>query len=182
MENPGVKWGLIGAGAIILVALIAYVYDAKFYLSYNGFAIFLISIFFLYKTATEERKLRNGYASFSELLRSVFLAGVIMTVCYQVFNMIMVFLIDPGLADMSKEVALEAMQKMESILGEEGYEKAIEDIQAQSFKPSIGEFFLGLASSIIFTLIPAALISVIMKKEKPLTIDTMKHTPTDSEV
>ena len=75
--------------------------------------------------------------------------------------------VDPGLIDVTKQIAMEGMEKMKGILGEEGYEEAMEQMETQDFAPSIRQSLLGLAFSIILGFGVSAIFAAIIKRKQP---------------
>ena len=56
MENSGVKWGVIGAVATVLISLLTYIVGQKFYLQAGSWIGMFAGLFFLYKSGIEARQ------------------------------------------------------------------------------------------------------------------------------
>ena len=167
MENSGVKWGVIGAVATVLISLLTYIVGQKFYLQAGSWIGMFAGLFFLYKSGIEARQQAGGYISFQEVLKSVFTTYIIMTVASTIMQYVMYKFVDPGLIDVTKQIAMEGMEKMKGILGEEGYEEAMEQMETQDFAPSIRQSLRGLAFSIILGFGVSAIFAAIIKRKQP---------------
>lgn len=170
MNKHFVKYGLYAGGASILITLLLYVIDPKIMLQVSNWIIFILSVVFMVMAAKGKRSEQGGFISFKEAFTESWLTYLVYALVSLVFTYLLFNVIDPDLKDTVKEIAMEAMEKMSGLLGEEGTAKAIEELEKQdSF--SIG----GLAQSTAFALVFGALISLIIaavvKKEKPADWD-----------
>lgn len=167
MENSGVKWGVIGAVASLIITLLTYIMGHKFYLQAGSWIGLGVSLFILYLSGKEARDNHGGFASFQELLRPIFTSYIIMAVASGIIQYAMFKFVDPGLAETTKQIALEGMEKMKGLLGEEGYETALEEMEKQDYGASIRQSMLGLAFNIIIGFGISAIFAAVMKRRQP---------------
>ncbi len=168
MNSIGMKWGIIAGIGIAISSLLLYLVDAVTYFEYYAYPLVIICILCMVLSATEEKKLQNGFITFNELLNNTFSAFVIATLIYHIFVYALYHFVDPTLAETQKRMSLEAAPAFESIFNEEQMETFIRELKNRSFMPTIGQTFLTMAGSLIFPgIIIAAIISGIMKNNKP---------------
>ncbi|HMG15066.1 MAG TPA: DUF4199 domain-containing protein [Saprospiraceae bacterium] len=167
MQNTGVKWGLIGGALSVLISLLTYLIGPTMYIKLGSWLGFISILVVLALAGREERKNHGGYISFQELLRPIFLTFVIILVISTLMQVIMMKLIDPGLADIIKQTTIEGMEKLKGLMGDEAFDKAMEDINAKDFSGSLRDTGLGLAFNILFGFGLCALYAVIMKRKNP---------------
>lgn len=167
MENPGVKWGVFGGIGVVLFTLILYLTGPTNLfggIAYLGMAIY---IFAMVKAAGEEKAALGGYMTWGQALKPTFLTYAVASLIYILFFYVLNNFIDPGLEDMQRQAAVEMMENMSGLLGEEGMEAAMEELDKQDFSFSISKAGFGWAFGLIFGFILAAIISAITKKNPP---------------
>jgi len=103
-------------------------------------------------------------------LKPAFLTYLIGNLIYVLFYYVLFNFIDPGLEEVQKELTMDAMEKIGGLLGEDGMEAAIEQIENQDFSFGLGKALWTFAFSLIFPgFVSAAIIAAIMKDPKPVT-------------
>ncbi|MBC7885228.1 MAG: DUF4199 domain-containing protein, partial [Saprospiraceae bacterium] len=128
-----------------------------------------ITIFVL--AGKEERMKQGGYLSYGKALKTTFLAGFTGMVISGLFTLILINLIDPGLADVLKEQILESTRSMMESFGapedtiSEAMEKTEEGMEDQ-FTPL--SQLLNILKGGIFVLVIAAIVSIFIKKEEKI--------------
>jgi len=168
MENPAIKNGLFMGVASILFTMILYFIDSSMIFGGVAYLGMLIPIYFMWKSATEERTNNGGHLSFGEGLKAAFLAAVIGSLIAQLFNYVLMNYIDPSLIDVLREESMAAAEKMAGLFGgnEDAMEEIREALEEQDFTPTLSSTLLGYLGSLIFpTFIVALIIAAITKKE-----------------
>ena len=160
--NNGLLAGLIG----IILALIFYFVDPRFMIKYGSYVIYLVYIFFMYKAGKETRDEMGGFMTFGKGLSSTWLTFIVASFLVTIFNYVLYNFIDPALLDIVQEQAIEQIDKMSGMIGEEGTEVAIEQIEEQGVDFGFGKVALGWAFGLIIPGIIIALIeAAILKRE-----------------
>lgn len=167
MNNTGVKWGVIGAISTLVISLVTYVVGPKFYLQAGSWVGLIVLISILVMAGKEERAKMGGYISFQEVLKPIFMTYIITAVASTIMQILMYKVVDPGLADLTKEITMEGLQKMKGVLGEEGFEAAMEEMEKQDFGGSIRQYVVGLATNILIGFGISALIAYFLKRKNP---------------
>lgn len=183
MDKHFVRQGLYAGGASVLITLALYIIDPKMMLKVGNWLIFVLSIVFMVMAAKGKKKDNGGFISFKEAFTESWLTYLIYALISLVFSYLLFNIIDPSLKDTVKEIAMEAMEKMSGLLGEEGTAKAIEELEKQdSF--SIGNLLQSTVFSLIFGAVIALIIGAAVKKEKPADWDRndVVDTTTDSDL
>jgi len=166
MENPGVKWGLIGGIGSIMLTLVLYLIDPPMIFgsaAWLGFAIYIAT---MYMAGNDQKKLQGGYIAWGEALKPTFLTYVLATALYFIFHFILFKFIDPSLLDVQKEVAMQSLEGWADFIGEEGMEAAIQGIE-ESTNMTVSTQTFGWAFNLIFGFFFGAIISAILKRSKP---------------
>ncbi len=171
MDNTGIKWGVIGAVSTLVISLVTYLIGPKFYIQGGSWIGLVALIVILVMAGKEERTKLGGFANFQELLRPIFMTYIITAVASTILQVIMYKVVDPGLADLTKQISLESLQKMKGMLGEEGYESALEEMEKQDCGGSVRQYIVGLAMNLLIGFGVSALISAIIKRTRPENLD-----------
>ena len=168
MEHPSVKNGVFGAAIAIIVYLIIWFISPKGYISYGSWIGFAIIIFFMYRAGKEARDMNEGFIDFGGIFKYLFITFVVMTFITAIFNYILFNFIDPGLVEINREIAVEAVEKVANALGnEEMMDEMNEQLEEQSFDITPWKALQGWIFGLIFGAIVAAIQGAIMKKKDP---------------
>lgn len=165
MENKAIFNGLLMGGASIIVTLLFYFINPRFLMTTGAYIMYGIFLFFMFRAVIDSRAQQGGFITFSEGLKAAFLSYVIGGLMYYLFNHILVAFIDPSLVEITKEVAIEAIEKMESFIGEDATAEAIDQLDEVSYKPTLANTLMGYVISLIFGFIFSLIIAAIYKKE-----------------
>lgn len=169
MENNGLKYGILAGLGAIAVSLGFYLVEEKMIFSVAGYVGWAIYLYCMYKATVDERAEMGGFMTFKEALKPAFLTFVVASFIYFVFYYVLFNFIDPNLAELQKEIAMESMQGMGGLMGEETLENMMEEMEKQDFQVGIGTVSLSYAISLIFPgFIFALIIALIAKKEQPI--------------
>ena len=159
MNQNAVRNGWMLGVSLIIISLVFYLISPNAFFTYASWVGFVAYIYFLYRAGVDERNEQGGYISFGEAFKVSFVALVIGSAIYWVFYYILFNFIDPSLADTQKQIAMEAMEKMSGLIGQEGYERMMEEMEKQDFGASIGRTLSSFAFSLI---LPGALFCLII--------------------
>lgn len=171
MENPSVKYGLLGAGVLIVFYLLLWVLDPIYYFKF-GLLSFFITIYILYLAIKEARIISGGFISFAEAFKTSFTTMVIMSAITLVFGILLFKVIDPGLVDVQKQFSMEFTQWWLDTLGAgEMSDDIIDQIEDQDHSVSIGRMVLGYFTGLIWWAILSAIMALIMKRKDPTLND-----------
>lgn len=157
-ESPAVRNGILGGMAGVILALLFYIFNTKMFFSIAGWLVIAVYIVFVVKAAREQKKISDAFP-FREAFKTTLLSYAIMNLIYIVFHFILMNVVDPGLVEVQKEIALETLEKMSGILGEEGMEAAIDQIENQDMRFTLGKALSTFAIGLLF---PGALITAIV--------------------
>lgn len=167
MNNPGFKRGLFYGVSAIGLFLVVYLINKRMIFSpgFGPIVSLVIPVIFMVLAARDTRNHQEGYMSFGEALSSTFLTYVIGSFLYTSFSYIMTNIVDPSLLEIGKEVALEAMDKLSAIMGEDQIDVMKDAIEDSTDGAGIGSNLFGWAFSLIIPgFIIAAIISAITKR------------------
>ena len=119
------------------------------------------------------RKTNGGYLSFKEGLRFSFLAYVISAVMIAIATYILYNLIDPALTQKSFDIGMQRTQKMLEKMGasDADIEKALEGAQKSKSDTSVKTIFLGLGIDLIWSFVKSLIVTLFIRKEKPVSFD-----------
>ncbi|KXK40461.1 MAG: DUF4199 domain-containing protein [Saprospiraceae bacterium] len=162
------KYGVLYGIVSILISLFSY------YISFIGLGLqtaigFIVPILFMYLAAKELREENGGQLSFGAGLKEMFFTGLVGAAISVLFTIVIINFIDPGLIDKMTEMSVESTRSMMESLGvpDDQIEEAIENAEesaASGFTPL--NLMMGLVISAVFTFIIAAVMALIMKKER----------------
>lgn len=164
--NNGVKNGIYLGIASIVFSHVCYLINPKMLLNGVAFLGFLIIIFFMYRSAVEERRLNEGMLSFGEALKVTFITFIIGSLISSIYVYLMFNHIDTSLNEVMKEVSLDNAETIANLMGTEDQIELMHDqIESQNIQMSFSMIFLNYLVSLIFPgFVFALVISAITKK------------------
>ncbi|MDF1695583.1 MAG: DUF4199 domain-containing protein [Saprospiraceae bacterium] len=167
LNNTGVKNGLFLGLASTVYSHVSYMINPKMLLTGVAYLAFIITIYFMYRAAAQERKLNEGILSFGEALKVTFLTYTIGGLIGAIYIYLMFNVIDPSLNDVMREVSVEQAESVAKFLGAEDQLDSLPDeMEKQNIQMSFSMVFLNYLVSLIFPgFIFALVISAITKKE-----------------
>jgi hypothetical protein len=164
--KPHLKFGLIGAGIIIIWSLIGYVMgnDKMEAMKYPGYVVMLgLMIYTLRGAILEKRNMHGGYITFGKAYGVAILTSLITWFCYSIFAYFYFKFINPELIEVIKEMQMAQYEKQG--MSEEQIEKimSMSESWMNAGMMSIWSFVGMMIGAAILGLIMAA----ILKKENP---------------
>lgn len=167
-KNPGVRNGLFLAIAYIVFTHISYLINPKSIFNFFQYLAFFITVFFVYRSAVEEKRRNEGMITFSEALKVTFLTYAIGGVIWAIYYYLLINVIDPSLNDVAREVTLELTEGMVDMMGAEDQLDGLEDqLDEQNMTMTFPLIFMNYLVSLIFPgFILALIISAIIKNAK----------------
>ncbi|WP_236980892.1 DUF4199 domain-containing protein [Membranihabitans maritimus] len=161
MDNKAINFGLIAGGSVVIIMFVLDLINNRMLIS-TGMSYFptLVLIIAMFLSVREAKK-STDYLPFSEAFKQSFLPFIIGNAIYMIFNYLLYNFIDPELADLAKEKALEIFDSgvFNNFVDEEQRELMIESIQENSFQSTLGQTFLGYLFSLV---IPGAIVSLVL--------------------
>lgn len=165
MKNAGVNNGVIIGLAGVALTMVLYFISPRTMLTWADWLSYPIFIFFMWKAANDTKKANGGFISFGDALVQAIIATAIGAIIIGLFRYVHYNFIDPSLADTAKEIAMEAMDKMEGLLGESQVEAMKETIEAEDMSQTIGKSAIGILATTIFGSLISLVIAAIVKKD-----------------
>ncbi|MFK7946430.1 MAG: DUF4199 domain-containing protein [Saprospiraceae bacterium] len=169
MEKNSVKYGVTAGLASVIYSLLLYFTNqvSNVGLGFVGFAIVL---YFMWKACQDDRTLQGGFASFREMFSSAFLTFAVAAIFTIGFQYILLTVIDPELAEIQAEQAMEQAIKIVEWAGIEEnskeYEEALENAEKNAM-PSLKNSILGYLGALVFGGLISLIFGGAMKKDKP---------------
>jgi len=164
--NSGVKNGLLYGIISIIFSHVCYMIDPKMMVNGVAFFGFLIPIYFMYRSAVEERGKNEGLLSFGEGIKVTFLTFVIGSLLGTIYTYLMFNVFDTGMHDVMREVSYDNAEFFAKLLGNEDQLDLMHDqIDSQNIQMTFSVLFFNYLVSLIFPgFILALIISAITKK------------------
>lgn len=171
MENPSVKYGLLGAGVLIVFYLLLWVLDPMYYFKWSWLSFFII-IYIIYLAIKEARIISDGFISFADAFKTSFITMVIVSAITLVFSILLFKVIDPGLAEVQKQFSIEFTENMLNLFGAgDMSDEILDQVEDQDYSISIRSMILGYFTGLIWWAILSAIMALIMKRKDPTLND-----------
>lgn len=167
-KNSGVKNGLLLGLVSTIYSHICYMINPKMLLTGVAYLSFIITIYFMYRSTADEKKINEGLLSFGEALKVSFLTYVIGGFIGAIYIYLMFNVIDPSLVDVMKEISIEQAETIAKFLGaEDQLENLPDEMDKQNLAMNFSMVLMNYLFSLIFPgFIFALVISAITKKEQ----------------
>lgn len=167
--REGVKIGLINGAIALLIMYGSYFAGLDTFVTaqfYSRFVPYMMIILIIY--GFQLRKRNGGYLAFKDALRYSFMSYVIVALLVAIGTYILFNLIDKDLTQKSFELSLEKMKATFINMGmkEDEIEKAIGNKEVQ--KTDLATIFLGTGFGLIWDFIVSLIVSIIIRREKPV--------------
>ena len=168
-SNVGLTYGLIGGIAMIIYTLCLYLAGVQTFmhlgLIYSSYALItLIAVL----AGLKQKKLKGGFISFAEALKTVFLTFAIAFFLQTLFNYVLLNYIDTSFRDALTQATMEKTEEWlkKFSVPESDIEKTMESMASKN-NYSIFNVFLGYGVMCIISCIVSLIIAAIIKKNKP---------------
>ena len=170
MNNNSVRWGILAGIGIVILDLLLYLVDPKTLLGFPSYLEWIIYLIAMYKAGMDARHENGGYLSWGEALKPTFLTFVVASLIYTLFMWLLFNVIDTGMADVQREVAMEGIEKFGSMMGEEAVEEMVDAIDEGDFGMSLKNTILQYAFRLITPgFLFAAIMSLVVRRNAPET-------------
>lgn len=164
MGNVKIKNGLILGGVLIVLSLVLYLVNPRVYLTWASWIGYAVVIYFMYKTAVAVKAEEGGTLSFGGAFVASFVPMAIGLLISSLFSYLLQNFIAPELGDLTKEMAIETIEKMSSMFGGEMGDEMMEQIENEDYSLTVGKTMLGWVFSLLIGCIPAVVVAAITKK------------------
>jgi hypothetical protein len=165
MNNYNAKFGLY-AGIISIVSMLGFnMISASAMMNWASWISIIVSIVAMVLAVKEEKALNKGSISFGSAFKHSWVTFLIYAVITILFTYVLYNFIDPNLKEEVMKNTIKAMSKLSGMIGEEAYEKMIEEMEktdAFGIKGLLQSFVVQLIFPGAFV---AAIIALFMKKE-----------------
>jgi len=165
--NKSISGGLMLGAAMIITSLALYFISPTLFLSLKTWVILVVFIALLTKIGLDTRKANEGIMTFGDGFLSMFIGGAIAVLLCTIFEYIQFNFLDPGLMDLQKEIAIDSIEKLESFMGEDAVEAAMNEIEGKEFN-TMGQTMLAFVMRLVCPVaVFSAIIALIIKKDNP---------------
>jgi len=169
--NGSLKYGLLAGGVTILYLLVFYFIDPRIMLSsWVLWSSMVIYVTFMVLACRRRQVERDGKIDFKEALQSAFLVFVVANVAYYLFYYLMFSVFDPGLAAIQREIMLENLENLGSVLDEQQREEMLRNLQEQDLDVRPFDLLLSFGQGLIGGFIIALVIAGLFSRN-PVRVD-----------
>lgn len=174
MENNSVnsvalRNGFLAGLAGIIIMLVLYVIDPVHVTGFLPMLVYPVVIALMVMAGLYQKKIQNGFITFKEALRTIFIVAVVSSILMAVFNYVLFEFIDPTLPEVLKEETINRTIGMMEKFGapESSIEETMEKLESQEFNPTWTQRFLGLLGSFVIGFIVSSICALIIRKNPP---------------
>ena len=168
LNGPTLKNAVTAGFLAVIVALLFYLFNTRSLFNVSGWIVFVLYIVYMVRSVRQEKSLME-WMSFGSAFKASFITYVVASLMYMIFYFVLLNFIDPDLQEMQKDIAIEAIEKMSGLIGEEGTEAALDKIEEDNLN-SPGRSLTSWAWGLIFPgAIISAIIGLVMKDKNPAT-------------
>lgn len=167
-QRDALIYGLIGGIIFVLLHFGAWFLGVQTYISVSRFEKVVPYVILLFIFGGLQLKKRNGgFLPYSEALKFAFLAFIIVVIIEAISNYILFNVVDKNLTtsllDFTKEQTVQLLKKVGS--SQDQIDQAVKNITSDK-ETNFKTIFLGMGISIIWSFGKAALIALVIRKEK----------------
>lgn len=169
------KNGVFMGAMLIICAYVLYLTDRDAFIRYKSWVVFLPFLILLFKTGADARRLNGGWISFKNAFKEILFAAVIgITMCTS-YEHILFNYIDPELKLILKDISVESLSQMGTLVSEstlETFRDKIDKENLYSIGYTLSTYVVRLLTpGVVFSL----LISFIIKRQKPILSNKTKQ-------
>lgn len=168
-NNYGLSFGLAAGLIICVITLLQYLGGMDMYLSPVGYLSYVVIIVFAILAGLRKKKANEGYLEFGEALKITFTVFAVGLILQTLFTYILLNYID---VSFKQALSQEIMNKTEEMMKRFGASDSQIDQAMESERDkdqfAFGRVMLGYGISCIVSFIICLIISVSIKKSKPV--------------
>lgn len=165
MSNPSIKYGIYAGVILVVIDLVLYLISPKAMIVASSYIALPIIIISMVLASRDYKNENEGYASFKEIFTASWLTYLFTGLITSFFTYFLYNFIAPDLLDLARDISAQAMESMKGLLGEEAYEKAMEQLENEN-PMSLSSTLLSLPVKYIFAAVIALIIGAAMKRER----------------
>lgn len=170
--NPGIKWGIIAAVAVIAAGMALYYTDQPTFFSLKfSFIQLLICAIFGLLAGLQQRKQLGGFIGFKAGLQPIFMTFVIGTLAGTLLVFIVCNYIDPELPARMKAMDLKMLEEMQQSHNNTGItdadlNDALTKLKQQDYSLTFVASMLSYFTGLFLDFVVAAILAVIIRKKR----------------
>lgn len=154
--------GLIAGGISIMISLVLYLVNKELlFQSWIGSLGTIVLIYFMYSSTKTYLDNSENY-TFMGTFQHPFVTGILSLILSTIFAYLLYNVIDPDLNQMMADTAMQKMEGMKSMIGEEAYEKQMESMDPSMLGYSVKTALISLVGGAVVIGIIALIITAIM--------------------
>jgi hypothetical protein len=165
MNNYNAKFGIYAGIVSIIATLALNAVSSKTMITFSGWIGIIAFIVAMVMAVLEERRNNGNSITFGSAFKHAWVTYLIYGLITTIFTYIFYTFIDPNLKKEVMQLTIDGMSKMKSVVGEEAYEKMIEELEKNDAF-SISNILRGFVIQLIFPgAFLAAILALILKKD-----------------
>lgn len=163
-----IKNGLFLGAALFIGTVVFISASPRGYLSYGTFPLMLVAILMMVKTGSDIKSAQGGFASFGDLFKAIFITVLVGYFIRMIGIYVSYNFINPEIAEIQKEISIEAIEKMSGLIGDDAMDTVYDELDNMNVS-GIGSLLQQYLAYVIGTgAVVNAIISMVMRKDKPL--------------
>ncbi|MCW3073646.1 MAG: hypothetical protein JWP69_715 [Flaviaesturariibacter sp.] len=171
LKKEGIKYGVLNGLFALLIMYGSYFVGFEFFVTAQftaGFIPYMMIILVI--AGLQLRKRNGGYLAFKEAIKFTFLSYVISAIIIAIGTYILYNIIDKDLTQKTFEASLEKTRNMMERLNAPADEidKTLEKMHGTNQVTDAKTIFLGMGIGLILDFVKSMVISIIIRKEKPV--------------
>ncbi len=182
MKRFILDWGLILGGISILFTVILYGLGTEYMVNWKvGLTVLAVFIAALvYAGLRFRKKINGGYLKYWEAFRLVFFLMIASTIVSSLFSLLMSTVIDPELPQKMKEATIQATISSMEYWGapQDVIDRTIDKMQNEPTGFTMEKLLWGILNTLIFASILSLILSLFIRKKRPVFEDQPLDTNT----
>jgi len=165
----GTKYGVYAMLLGLIISILFYLLNPSLLMNWAAYLPSLVTIVLMVMAVKECKNYLGGYIRYGEALLTGWSAYLFPAVISTLLTWLLFNYIDPSLLDLQKEKAIEAAIKVAETFGMDGHnqEEMINSLEKADMSFTMGKALMSLVFSLFIGGIIAAIIALIMRREKP---------------
>lgn len=169
MQKSSINNGIFLGIALLISTYVLYWANTRMFFSIKGFVLFTIFLLIILKSGREARTSLGGFIDWKTAFINMFITGAIGYLFVTVGEYVLYNFVDTGLADLQKEISLEALEEMSGMLGgsdfQDAMEKSMEEIEDKNIAGAGTMFATYIMRLIAPVGLMAAIVALIIRKK-----------------